>query len=417
MEPTSQQIASFTTDLRQAITMLGEALPTAETILVEQCGAWYVRAVDQFRFRGVPVLEQLLQIAMLVESRPASWPNEHERSKMVSASHTFVDDWPLPYEATLTEKPYHVIWCFRHLTEPPPLPSDGKPVLDSMAIAAIARYREWRPSFDRARQAEEAAFRAAREAAAPPHRTLPHQPDPPSLLMARTHADGAIGRAAATLASRRSPEENASLASSYLTRGLIGHWLKMPPASIRTDLDQAAGLMATALPHAPIHAWLYEQWQHLAIAIGHTKLTQALWALRQADWDNDRIRPVDWLVCRIRLLDLLQRDGNEAGVLELLEKCRLGLFVEKLPSELDPDLPLMRCWYHLLRAIILRDVTTFDQRLAERHDLIAAYWKRGGGVAPLSLVDLGGVALLRTAQARGLKPAMVDRPYLPVGFP
>jgi hypothetical protein len=220
-----------------------------------------------------------------------------------------------------------------------------------------------------------------------------------------------------TPAARRSPEENAALASSHLTRGLVGHWLKMPPAVVRADLDQAAELMATALSHVPLHAWLYEQWQHLAIAIGHAKLLHALWTLRQSDWDNDRIRPVDWLVGRIRLLDLLLRDGSEAGVRDLLEKCRLGLFVETLPSELAPDLPLMRCWYHLLRAIILRDVAAFDQRLAERHDLIAAYWKRGGGVAPLSLIDLGGVALLRTAQARGLRPAVVDRPYLPSDFP
>lgn len=415
MNPTPEQIASFTTDLRHAISMLGEALPTAETYLVNQCGAWYVRAVTQFRRRGVPVMEQFQQIAALLDSRSTSWPTENERSDMVSSSHTFVDDWPLPDDAPITEKLYHVIWCFRQLVEPPPLSPDGQPVLDPTAIAAIARYREWRPSFDQAQQAEQDAFRAAREAAAPPHRALPHRPDPPSLLMARTHADGAIHKAAALPASRRPPAENASLASSHLTRGLVGHWLKMPTAAVRTDLKQAADLMATALPNVPLHAWLYEQWQHLAIAIGHTKLVNALWSLRQVDWDNDRIRPVDWLVCRIRMLDLLQRSGTDTEARELLEKCRLGLFVEKLPAELDPDLPLMRCWYHLLRAIVLRDQTTFDQRLTERQNLLAAYWKRGG-IAPLSLVDLGGLALLRTAKARGLQPTPIDLPYLPGDF-
>ena len=116
------------------------------------------------------------------------------------------------------------------------------------------------------------------------------------------------------------------------------------------------------------------------------------------------------------MLDLLQRSGTDTEVRELLEKCRLGLFVEKLPAELEPDLPLMRCWYHLLRAIILRDQAAFNQRLAERHELLAAYWKRGGGIAPLSLVDLGGLALLRTATARGLQPTPVDLPYLPANF-
>ena len=414
MEPTSEQIASFTTDLRHAITMLGEALPDAEDYLRRHVDERYARFAHAFRLSACPLMEEFLQIASLLEPGAPSWPDTRARSAM-SRGRTFVDDWLLPYEAPLTVKLFRVDQCFLDLTAPPPLPPDGQ-VLDDHARSAIARYRTWRPTYDRARQAEESALRTAREAAAPLHRALPHQPDPPSLLMARTHAEGAIRQAAMTNAAHRSPEETASLASSHLTRGLVGHWLKKFITEVRADLECAADLMATALPDIPLHAWLYEQWQHLAIALGHSKLTSALWNLRREDWDHDRIRPVDWLVCRIRMLDLLHRSGTDTELRELLEKCRLGLFVEKLPAELELDLPLMRCWYHLLRAIILRDNTIFNQRLAERHELLAAYWKRGGGVAPLSVIDLGGLALLRTAKARGLQPTPVDLPYLPADF-
>jgi hypothetical protein len=415
MKPTPEQIASFTTNLRNAITLLSEALPTAETYLVSHCGAWYARAATHFCRKSVRLMEQFLQIATLLDSPSAPWPTETERSNMISSAHTFVDDWPLPDENPITEKLFHVSWCFRQLIQPPPPPPDAQPVLNAEVLAAVARYREWRPTFDRAQQAEQNAIRASREASAPAHRALPHQPDPPSLLLARTHANDAIERVSPGMASRRSPEENASLAGSHLSRGLVDHWLRKPFTQVRADLERAADLMATALPNVPLHAWLYEQWQHLAIAINHPKLMSALWSLRQSDWNNDRIRPVDWLVCRIRMLDLLQRSDTDKELHELLEKLRLGLFVEKLPSELDTDLPLMRCWYHLLRAIILRDKTIFDQRLQERHELLATYWKRGG-IAPVSLVDLGGLALLRTARKRDLQVGQIDRPYLPADF-
>lgn len=415
MKPTPEQIASFTTNLRNAIILLGEALPTAESYLVANFGAWFARAVTHFRRKSIPLMEGFLDIATLLDSPSTEWPTERERSNMMSCDHTFVDDWPLHPDAPITNTLFHVAWCFRHLAQPPPRPSDAQPVLNAEARAAAIRYREWRPSFDRAQEVEQNAIRAAREASAPAHRVLPHQPDPPSLLLARTHANDEIERATTNKTSRRTPEETAALAGSHLSRGLVDHWLRKPFTQVRADLERAADLMATALPNVPLHAWLYEQWQHLAIAINHPKLMSALWSLRQSDWNNDRIRPVDWLVCRIRMLDLLQRSDTDQELHELLEKLRLGLFVEKLPSELDTDLPLMRCWYHLLRAIILRDKTIFDQRLQERHELLATYWKRGG-IAPVSLVDLGGLALLRTARKRDLQVGQIDRPYLPADF-
>jgi hypothetical protein len=147
-------------------------------------------------------------------------------------------------------------------------------------------------------------------------------------------------------------------------------------------------------------------------ACGHARLSDALRSLGRADWDTNRIRPVNWLICRIRILDLLGSDGLDSEIRGLLEMSRIGLFDDPLPAELAVDTPLMQNWHHLLHAIVHREVATFDRRLAERQTLLAEHWGRGGGIAPLSLADLGGLALLRTARQRGMAPATLDAPYL-----
>lgn len=411
MKPNPEQIASFVTDLRNAIIILGESLPDAESYLVKYVGERYARWAEAYRLKGCPLMDEYMAIATLLQPGSPSWPTERERSAM-SRGRTFVDDWPLPDDASITRQLHQVDWCFRNLNGPPPMPADGQ-ILDRAALAAVALYQAWRPSFDQAHQAQQSAFQVAREATAPPHRQLPHRPDPQSLIMARDHASGAIKLAANSNYSPRSAAEVAALASSHLIHGLVGHWLYLDRGAVRADLDRAADLMASVLPDIPLHAWQYEQWQHVAIAIGHTKLANALWALRRQEWDHDRIRPVNWLICRIRILDLFHHGGREDELRELMEKCRLGLFAEQLPSELQPDFPLMRNWYHLLHAIVHRDQPKFDERLLERQGLLAEHWKRGGGIAAISLLDLGGLALLRTARLRGLKTAAFDSAYLP----
>jgi len=261
------------------------------------------------------------------------------------------------------------------------------------------------------------AFRAAQEAAAgPKHRKLPHQPDPDSLKKTHWHADGAVGMRTGLYGhAPRKPDSPAAwmkLASSYLTRALIDHWAFGDPARIRDDLTQASANVVMALPNAQMHAWEYEQWQHVAIISDHQELGNALRGLRREDWDTNRIRPVNWLICRIRILDLLCSDGLDSEIRGLLEMSRIGLFDDPLPPELAVDTPLMRNWHELLYAIIHRDVAAFDLRLASRQELLALHWQRGGGVAPLSLADLGGLALLRTARAHGMAPAPLDSPYL-----
>lgn len=204
------------------------------------------------------------------------------------------------------------------------------------------------------------------------------------------------------------------LADQHLIVAFTGHWFMAIAADTMKAMQRACDYAAYGLPSDPVlHAWTYEQWQHVAIAAHHKTLGDTLWELRRETWDHNRIRPVNWLICRIRILDLLHHGGTESDLRDLLEKCRLGLFAEQLPSELQPDFPLMRNWYHLLHAIIHRDQPKFDDRLVERQGLLADHWKRGGGIAPVSLIDLGGWALLRTAKLRGLKPAAFESEYLP----
>ena len=162
MKPSPPQIASFTTDLRNAITTLGEALPDAERYFAEHLGEHYADQAYAYAFRlnANPLMDEFLQIATLLDSHSSSWPTDLERSNM-SRGHTFVDDWPLPYEAPITLQLFRVDQVFRNLDEPPPLPPDGLPVLDP---AAIACYREWRPAFDRIQQAKQDAFLLRSEA-------------------------------------------------------------------------------------------------------------------------------------------------------------------------------------------------------------------------------------------------------------
>jgi hypothetical protein len=399
----------FVPSLRQAVVALSRALCNGAVPQTEDLE--FAPVYRGIAGKGVFLMDELIAIAGCLDPGSGSWPSEPIRMTM-SRGHTFVDDWPLDPDEPLTVLIEGVDTAFLHLHARPPLPADGQ-VLDEPARSAVARYIAWRQGYDAEQVQERAARVAKREASAPPHRNLPHRPDPRSLLAARTYAHDhiSIGTDPAGI-ERPTPSQQHDLAGSYLTRGMVDHWLQRDPAGIRSDLSHAAGRMALALPTVQIHAWEYEQWQHLAVAVGHRGLLDALWALRREEWDTNRIRPVNWLICRIRILDLLHQGGSEAELRGLLEMSWIGLFADPLPPELAVDTPLMRNWHELLHAILDRDTAAFDRHLATRQDLLAAHWTRGGGIAPLSLADLGGLALVRTARARGLTPATPGLPYL-----
>ena len=251
------------------------------------------------------------------------------------------------------------------------------------------------------------------------YRQLPHAPHAPSLHIIGNAAVGFIHDFAARLPGNDglgdpSPAEARSLAEQCLIAAMFGHWLLAGPAVTLDALGRACSYARIGIPGDPaLHAWTYEQWQHVSIGARHAALGDTLWGLARSTWDTNRIRPVNWLVCRIRILDLMHHEGLESEIRGLLEMSRIGLFDDPLPPELAADTPLMQCWHHLLHAIVHHDVSAFDRGMAERQGLLAEHWSRGGGLAAVSLLDLGGLALLRTARRRGLQPSVVDHPYLP----
>ncbi len=301
------------------------------------------------------------------------------------------------------------------------VPPEG--VFDDASRAVIAVFQPWYVKYSADRLARIEAIqrlkRNADRARLPLSRRLPHDPDPSSINITRNAAlaqlttwqprlPGTDGLGNPTNDSAR------MLAEQHLIAAFTGHWFMATAGDTMTAMQRACDYAAHGLPSDPaLHAWTYEQWQHVAIAARHKVLGDTLWELNRETWDHNRIRPVNWLICRIRILDLLHHGGTESELRDLLEKCRLGIFAEQLPSELQPDFPLMRNWYHLLHAIIHPDQPKFDERLVERQALLVEHWTRGGGIAAVSLMDLGGLALLRTAHLRGLKPALFDSAYLP----
>lgn len=371
---------------------------------------------DPLQGAGVLLMDHLILIAACADPGGA-WPDATSRQRM-SRCQVFVDNWPLPPRDPLTQAVEGVAVAFIHLQRAP-IGADGR-VLDEASERSIAAYRAWRPGYDERVRAQVEAAYAARATRIPPARPLPHDPDPASLTEAGRwasefiafHTDTAgLGWIAAP-----TPAQQRAFADAYLTRGLVDHWLRRDPGRVRADLAEAATRMQAALPGVPVHAWQYEQWQHLGVALDHRGLLTALWELRRETWDNARIRPVNWLVCRIRILDLLTHGGAASDLRGLLELSWIGLFADPLPPELAVDLPLMRNWHGLLHALVHGEAAAFASGLAERQELLAAHWRRGGGIAPLSVVDLGGLALLRTARRRGLAVAPQSGPYLDIAL-
>ncbi len=364
-------------------------------------------------------LELLIEIAEL-KTAGTSLPAIRRSEKFLGQ--VFSDAWSefgnrVPLMNTITELDSY--WY--HNGNDWDVPPDG--VFDEASRGVVAEFVPWSKQYLAARlariEAHQKQKRAEARARLPPSRMLPHDPDPESVNTYHQYSRDELAKWQPRLPGtdglgNPTVETARQLTEQHLIFALTGHWFLKPLAETLAGLRRGCDYAVRGLSSDPaLHAWTYEQWQHVAIVAQHQPLMEMLWNLRRETWDHARIRPVNWLVGRIRLLDLLHRDGAPEDLRDLLEKLRLGLFVEQLPSELTVDLPLMRNWYHVLRGIVLRDPAIITERLIERQGLLADHWTRGGGIAPVSMIDLGGWALLRTARLRGLKPAAFESEYLP----
>lgn len=363
-------------------------------------------------------LGHLIEIAELKKSG-ADWSSMRRSEKFLGQ--VFLDEGTEFGQVPLMQALESLDHYWLHHGNEWDVPLEG--VFDGTSEAVVAAFIPWSKDYFSERRARiEAKQKQRREAARarlPPSRLLPHDPDPESIEIYRQASRDELTKWKPRLPGtdglgNPTAESARTLAEQHLIAALTGHWFLAPVADTLAAMRRGCDYAVCGLPYDPaLHAWTYEMWQHNAIVAEHQPLLDTLWGMRREDWDTNRIRPVNWLICRIRLLDLLHRGDAEGEVKDLLEKQRLGLFVEQLPSELEVDLPLMRNWYHLLRGIVLRDPAIIAERLTERQGLLADHWTRGGGIAPVSLLDLGGWALLRTARKRGLKPIVTEGAYLP----
>ncbi len=336
-------------------------------------------------------------------------------SKRIGGSTFRFIDYLSPYDDYLTCIS-HVMDCY---TEDKRDACVDPSVLDTPEIRQIvADLEKWLAmniERDRREKEHRELLRQRETAAIPNLRQMPHAPDHGSLVAAAAafvNDPQADAQNQAAYSQRKDGAWFEQSANLWLIRGLVDYYLGNDLRLVRGNLHEATQRFATAVTFGVRpHAWAMEQWLMTAIAVGNRNAVDALIALRLDDWDTSRIRPVNWLVTRIRLaMDLWRKDDSELN--RLLEFSRLGIFVDKLPPELDPDLPLMRNWHHALAAAVGRKGDDLTTCLRQRMELRADHFRRGGTSAPIALIDLDALALIRLARQRGLDPK-IDHVYLP----
>lgn len=308
---------------------------------------------------------------------------------------------------------------------------------------AKQEYAVWREGYFTKRAAEALARRKKMLASLPPAvKRLPHAPDHHSMTIAyeraeeyRPHSPDPTDEGHRTYLERYQkdpsqadwmPREKDDLtamnqgclrhADQAIIRGFVGYYLGNPLDEVRADLLRGCSLTAFRVGAGAHHLnpWEINDWLHIAMAVGHRGLAEALIGIRVEAWNTRDIRPANWLILRLRIVMDLWR-GDERQVSFLLEQERVGIFIDRLPEELEPDLPEMRNVHHLLKALAAKDAAGFNARLAERMAIRASHYIRGGTVAPIACIDVHGLALCRLARDRGITPT-VDHVYLPYGI-
>lgn len=247
---------------------------------------------------------------------------------------------------------------------------------------------------------------------------MPHGPSPDSLQQVRSWslAEIAAKDNPDRLQQARDARDQAffqNLSSAYSIAGFTAYFWQQPLDEVVRLLRRRCDLALEArrVGWQP-HIWYVNDDLHIAVAIAHRLLADFIAQQNHQDWDGGRVRRVDWLSARLRIVCDLWR-GDERQVAFLLEEQRRQVFVDQREPELEPDLPLMRNWYHLQKALVDRNGEVFNRLLAERMTLRAASFTAGGTQAPIALVDVHALALCRLAQARGLAPRC-EHVYLPL---
>lgn len=355
-------------------------------------------------------MDQLYQIRENLRTR--AFPSERERQGAYLGQMLY--DWE---DSPLTDQ---LLYVFTDYLRQDRIELKAIPAVEEDIDAIRRQFEAWKEVF----RAEETLRREAElkqraeQSAMNDWRMMPHLPDPRSMILQRedsierrkkNDADGPLAAARAAQGSNFFK----ALSSACFIEGYTDYLVNRPVNEVVSHLRRGCEHAAQAIEYGfTAHAWQINDYLHEAIAVNHAKLAETVIRLRQSDWDTNRIRPVNWLITRIRIvMDLYQKKESDLQV--LLENERKGLFDEKLPSELDPDLPEMRNFYELLKALVERNESAFNQALAARMPIREAHFQRGGTVAPIALLDVHGLALCRLARKRSIKP-QANHVYLPL---
>ena len=259
---------------------------------------------------------------------------------------------------------------------------------------------------------EEAAKPEPLPAQDPEARVMPHHPDPKSMRTYLAAADIAIEREGPTHLIT-SGTKRFIVGQQYLVRSLIAYWLRHQTTPILKEFRFGVTLNWDGIVSGyPAHIWDLQQLFWDSVVARNERVTAALIDRAEDAWNLAQTRPVPWLTARLRCMFTLHRQSKVA-IGAYFEDFRLAAFVDKLPPELDKDVPLIHNSYRLLVAARDQAWPTLEERLAERMELLVKhFWRQ---VTPAALVDTFGLSVARWARERGYR-IQLRHVYLPLDW-
>ena len=241
---------------------------------------------------------------------------------------------------------------------------------------------------------------------------MPHHPDPHSLRILRDASLETIAAEDPRLQSLGNHDLYA-FGQQFLVVGCVDYWRKESAAHCINYFRRGIQLTWSSFEAGyPAHVWDYEQLFLDAAACRVDETVTALVNKTEDAWNLGQTRPVPWLSSRLRCLFTIHQQSKVA-IGAYFEDFRLAAFVDKLPPELEGDVPLIHNSYRLLVALRDQAWPTLEERLTERAELLVKhFWRQ---YTPAGLVDTFGMSVARWARDRGYR-VQLQHVYLPLDW-
>lgn len=243
-------------------------------------------------------------------------------------------------------------------------------------------------------------------------RTYPHKIDAELLGENRASALDLIGRLGQTQAKAeadRNPVFFQILGEQVKNLGVYSYAYGEPDAQAVGHLRQANAHLAKAVAFGLVMD-PYEYIDYLSLAIILTDVEQAkqLAAFPRSRYVNEEVQPGEVIYLLAEIMGMLLLGAKELP--ERLEAARQALASKKTSRY---DRGVAQTLIALAEAVAARDQAAFDQAVAARQqDFKKAHNRADERETPGALLDIPGLALVRLAQARGLR-YVTQSAYLP----